>query len=91
MAEEDYLGQPYPHPYVDIWLECKRHANQYGVPLLPEPEKGVLDQDADLMLAFEVLDAFQEQQADEETRRQKLKEELRQRSFGLPDASSPFD
>lgn len=44
------------HPYVSIWLGCRRFGNrEHGQPCLPEAG-AYLDQDAELMLAFEVLD-----------------------------------
>lgn len=76
MQPEEYLEQPYPHPYLIIWLECKRYGDGFsGMPALPDPSVGWLDQDADLLLAFEVLDELQHTREEEEKRRAQLKEQ----------------
>lgn len=77
MAEQDYLKQTYPHPYIEIWLECQRYPTSEGHPSLPEPEKGVLGQDAELMLAFDILNSFQEERQHERERRKVLQEQVR--------------
>lgn len=59
MFAEDYVDVPYPHYYLTMWLECKRYALPNGAPALPEPDKAPDNQDADLMLAFEVLEEEQ--------------------------------
>lgn len=75
---------PFPHPYLEIWIECRRYANPVtGTPALPEPEKGPLDQDADLMLAFDVLEEFMRRRQDEDERRRKVQEQARQMGFSL--------
>lgn len=56
LEPEDYENESYPHPYLEIWMLLARYRDPTGPPLLPEPNKSPLDQDADLMLAFEVLD-----------------------------------
>jgi hypothetical protein len=44
-------------------MECLRHADPLtGTPAYPEPEKGYLEQDADLLLAFAVMDAYRAEQ-----------------------------
>jgi hypothetical protein len=71
-----YEAIVYPDAIILIWLECKRQANPWtGVPALPEPEKGYLDQDAELTLAFEVLDEIQAKHEEEEEKRKKLREQ----------------
>jgi hypothetical protein len=84
MPLDVYDGVPYPHPYLEIWMECRRHCNALGVPALPQPELGILDQDADLMLGFEVLEELAEERKDEEERREKNKQAAQQYNFGLP-------
>ena len=80
---EDYEGVPYPHPYIEIWIECRRHLNSMGVPALPQPEKGVLDQDADLMLAFDLLEEAQEEWAREEEIKRKNREAAANMGFSM--------
>ncbi len=58
--------------------------NSMGIPALPQPEKGVLDQDADLMLAFDVLEEANDQWAKEEEARRRNREAAAQMGFGLP-------
>lgn len=78
-----YDAVPYPHPYLVIWMECRRAANPLtGVRSLPEPEKGVLDQDAELMLACEVLDDLMEAVRTREEQQARLREEVRDRFRG---------
>ena len=44
------------HPYIKIWMGCKRFSTSMsGAPILPGPGS-YLDQDAELMLAFEILE-----------------------------------
>lgn len=60
----DIASTPYPHPYLILYLEALRHADPMtGMPGYPEPEKGYLDQDADLMVAFSVFDSYRAEQA----------------------------
>lgn len=76
MDRDIYNEVAFPHPYLLLWLECKRHANPFtGVAALPEPEKGYLDQDAELMLAFECLDEIQTGREVEQERRKQQQEE----------------
>lgn len=61
---DEITATPYPHPYLILYLEALRHADgMTGQMGYPEPDKGYLDQDADLMLAFGVCDAYREEQA----------------------------
>jgi hypothetical protein len=71
---DTYEGIPYPHKYLEIWLLCQRYRQPDGPPILPEPDKGPLDQDADLMLAFEVLEEISEDHRREEEMRQHNRE-----------------
>ena len=73
LAEEVYNAE-YPHPYIVLWLECRRHSNAMGVAMYPEPEKGYMDQDAELMLAFEVLDECWSEREKAEDSRQRAKQ-----------------
>lgn len=43
------------------------------MPSYPEPEKGYLDQDAELMLAFEALDEISDEQEAEKKRVEDIK------------------
>ena len=63
----------YPHPYIVLWYECKKRSVTTGVPDYPEPDRGYLDQDADLMLAFDVLDDLQERYEQEQQKRDDIK------------------
>ena len=84
LPPEDYEGVAYPHPYLLIWIECKRYGDPAtGTPALPEPQMGVLGQDADLMLAFEVLEEAQEMKAEEERIRRKVKQAAAAQDFVL--------
>lgn len=56
LTPDDYEEIPYPHPYIQVWTWCRKYAPPGGGALLPDPQKGPLDQDAELMLAFEILD-----------------------------------
>ncbi len=81
---EDYDGVLFPHSYIEMWIECRRHADPTtGVPALPEPHKGVLDQDAELMLAFELLEEAMGVREQEEMARQRNKDAARSMHFGL--------
>ena len=74
MDQEVWKETSYPHPYLLIWLECRRQANPFtGAISYPEPEKGYLDQDAELMLAFEVLEEIQDQREEEKKRIEEIK------------------
>jgi len=68
---EDYEEVPYPHPYLEMWLTCQRYQSSQGHPVLPDPTKGPLDQDADTMLAFEILEQLVLQWQDEEKLRER--------------------
>lgn len=70
LPEEVYQEVAYPHPYILIWLECRRQANPWtGVPALPQPDKGYLEQDAELTLACSILDEVQTRREQEKERR----------------------
>ncbi len=62
LSPEDYETLTYPHPYIEVWMLCCRYRTSDGAPMLPEPDKGVLEQDADLMLAFDVLEEISKEQ-----------------------------
>jgi hypothetical protein len=83
MEEEDYKEVPYPHPYLALWLECKRYASPSGVPALPDPLLGPLDQDAETMLAFDVLNEAHAQLQEEEEARAKNKAAAGTMGFNL--------
>ena len=73
----------FPHPYLIIWIECVKRSNFNGVRADPEPQKGWLDQDADLSLACDVLDELQtEHKAIEEARKTSM-EQAKARDQGL--------
>lgn len=61
MRDEDELPAHHPqpiHPYLQIWLRCRRYPNTLtGAPALPGPGLTILEQDAELMLAFDLLEA----------------------------------
>lgn len=82
---DDIATEPYPHPYLVIWLECKRQAS-YGLAPYPDPTRGWLEQDADLWLGCEVLDELEQQQSKLEQARALLQEQ-RQQIFGTPTLS----
>ena len=44
-----------PHPFLAIWLLCRRYQGEGSVRVLPEVGS-VLDQDYETMWAFEVID-----------------------------------
>lgn len=46
--------------------------------MLPEPDKGILDQDADLLLAFDVCEEWQAEEHRAEEARTKAREAARQ-------------
>lgn len=74
-----YQQIQYPHPYLLIWLECRRHGNPLtGAASLPEPEKGWLDQDAELMLAFEILEEIQEAREEEQKKKEQMKAQVKE-------------
>ncbi|SRR5579884_2403808 len=83
LSEDLYNEVPYPHPYLVIWMECRRAANPItGQRALPEPEKGILDQDAELLLACEVLDSLMETIRLREEQQARLHEEVQERFRG---------
>jgi hypothetical protein len=47
-----------PHAYLRIWLGCRRYGNALnGAPCLPGPGS-YLEQDAELMLAFDIMSDY---------------------------------
>lgn len=54
-----------------------------GVSSYPHPEKGYMEQDAELMLAFEVLEELYDLREKQEEQRKKMQEEA-DRYFGKP-------
>jgi hypothetical protein len=56
-------------------MEARRQANPLtGAIQYPSPSLGYLEQDAEVMLAFEVLDDIQSQREEEKDRLAKIKE-----------------
>lgn len=48
------LSNPPLHPYLQIWIACRKYGNgMTGMPCLPDGGS-YLDQDAELMLAFDL-------------------------------------
>lgn len=73
---------PYPHPYILIWMETLRHADPMsGTPSYPEPTKGYLEQDADLMMACEVCETFREEQKELEEKRKQVADLVKQQGW----------
>lgn len=71
--DEEIEQAEYPHPYILIWLETLRHADSMsGAPAYPDPVRGYLEQDADLMLACQVCDAYREEQSKEEEQKKQV-------------------
>jgi hypothetical protein len=84
LEPQDYEGVPYPHPYLSLWLECKRYPSASGAPALPDPTRGgPLDQDAETMLAFEVLEEAHMASQQEEEARAKNKAAAKDMGFSL--------
>jgi hypothetical protein len=52
-----------------------------GVTAYPEPQKGYMEQDADLMLAFSVCDEFQESQKKDQERREQVSSFVKQQGW----------
>src|SRR5256885_17205234 len=81
MEPEVYQGVPYPHPFLLLWLECRRQANPFsGATAYPEPEKGYMDQDAGLMLAFEVMEEIYDQREQAKKRGEEIRKITREHS-----------
>lgn len=80
-SPEDYEEITYPHPYIEIWMLCCRYRTSEGAPMLPEPDRGVLEQDADLMLAFDVLEDISKQREREAEIRRHTQELARNMGF----------
>lgn len=79
---EAYEDVPYPHPYLVIWMECHKHPDSLsGTPSYPDPTRGWLEQDADLMLACDVLDDLQHERQQAEEARDKVRA-AREQMFG---------
>lgn len=66
-----------PHPYLLIWLGCRRHSSEYHK-VLPD-SGGWLDQDAELLLAFEIVDDLYAEEMRAAEIRQKQMAELAKR------------
>lgn len=84
LPRADYEEVTYPHPYIELWVACRRlspsspeEKGGEDFLLLPEPGKGYLDQDADLLLAFEVCEEFREEEARAEEARMRAREAAR--------------
>ena len=79
---EDVRNAQYPHPYILLWLEAVRHGDSTnGVTAYPEPQKGYMEQDADLMLAFSVCDEFREDQQKNQERREQVSDLARKQGW----------
>lgn len=70
--DADIVEEIYPHSYLILWMECRRHVSTDGILGYPEPEKGYLQQDAEVMLAFEVLEELQEKRLRVEEQRRAM-------------------
>lgn len=66
------LSQPL-HAYVNVWLGCRRYSSGLGGTALPG-SGAYLDQDAELMLAFDLLEAIQQEILDARKTREKNRE-----------------
>lgn len=63
-------------------MEARRQVNPItGITSYPEPSKGYLEQDAELMLAFEVLEELYEKHEAEQERIEEMKK-IRAAHFG---------
>jgi predicted thioredoxin/glutaredoxin len=78
-VDPEIYQEPFPHPYILIWLECRRQSGLTGVPAYPEPNKGWMEQDADLMLAFTILEEIQQERQE----LQRMREEARERLHAM--------
>ena len=83
LEPQEYETLPYPHPYIEIWMLCLKYRTPGGGPLLPEPDKGILEQDADLMIAFEVLEEIAKEQEEETAAKERNRELARQMHFQM--------
>ena len=57
---------PYPHYYLIVWLECEQRKDANGIRPYPKPQLSWGEQDAETLLAFDVLDELR-QKAQHET------------------------
>ncbi len=81
MAPELYEELPYPHYYLTIWIQCRKEGKAAGGRII-HPLPGLwLDQDADLDLAFQVLDEVQEAREEADIAREHLKELAAEQAF----------
>lgn len=73
------LSKP-THPYVDIWIHCRRYSTSMsGAPALPQ-SGSYLDQDAELMLAFDILnDLYDAIQVENKARKEAMENAPEQR------------
>lgn len=72
----------YPHAYILIWLETLRHADSMsGVPSYPDPTRGYLEQDADLMLACSVCEEFREEQQKIDDQRKQVSDRVKEQGW----------
>ncbi len=70
------------HPYLEIWMNCRKYAGPLGGTALPETG-GWLDQDAELMLAFDILNQLYAELEEEKKRREELAEEVKRRAASM--------
>ena len=52
---------PYPHYYLILWLEGEQRKDMNGIRPYPKPHASWGEQDAETMLAFEVLDELRQE------------------------------
>jgi hypothetical protein len=77
------------HPYLSLWLACRRYGRHVVLPngnVVIEPilpmAGGYMDQDAELMLAFNMLDEIEREVTEGRERRAKALELARERLGG---------
>jgi hypothetical protein len=72
----DHLSHPPLHPYLQIWSACRKYGDgMTGQPALPSAG-GWLDQDAELMLAFDIAAEILKEVEEGRAAREKAKETL---------------
>lgn len=73
----DISDASYPHYYLILWMESRKQTGPDGITPYPEPEKGYLEQDAEAMMAFAVLDELILIRQEEEKKRVEFQEKAR--------------
>ena len=79
LLPEDYEQVQYPHTYLLIWLDCRRQADPVTGRLALYLASSYEMQDAELTLALEVLEEEHERHAQEDTLREEMKAQMRDR------------